>query len=232
MPGDVDDAASLTAAFQGANLIFGNTAFSNAFAMPTAEDLAKLTPGQTLREWCYELELQQGKNIVDAASSVGGLDLFIWSSLSHASKWSGGKYKGVFHFDSKAMVVEYAKEKYPELWKKTSLLQMGLFVTNWKWGQGAVPWEKVSMVAEFWIELMIVASRWIVGSQSPWKRRCTDPIHRSVRWWELRQGAFGGDSWQEPHRLRRSHHLGSVCGFMDEDDWLSGFVREDDCCCT
>lgn len=97
-----------------------------------------------MREWCYELEVRQGKNIADAASSVvDGLDLFVWSTLSHASKWSKGKYTGVYHFDSKAVVVEYTKEKYPALNGKTSLLQLGLFVTNWKWGQGAVPWEKV-----------------------------------------------------------------------------------------
>jgi hypothetical protein len=40
-------------------------------------------------------------------------------------------------------VVEYIHEKYPELGKKMNMLQMGLFITNWKWGQAAVPWEKV-----------------------------------------------------------------------------------------
>jgi len=124
-------------------VVFGNTAFNQAFISATPADLEKLSPGQTLREWCYELEVQQGKNIVDAVATVEGLELFIWSTLSDANKWSRGKYKGVFHFDSKANVVEYLKEKYPEVEKKTSLLQMGLFVTNWKWGAGAVPWEKV-----------------------------------------------------------------------------------------
>lgn len=77
-------------------------------------------------------------------ATVEGLELFIWSTLSDAGKWSGGKYKGVLHFDSKAKVVEYVRERYPEVGRKMSLLQLGLFVTNWKWGQGAVPWEKVS----------------------------------------------------------------------------------------
>ncbi|KAG4444382.1 hypothetical protein IFR05_000147 [Cadophora sp. M221] len=143
VPGDVDDVESLKAAFKGANLIFGNTAFSTVFAMPTEADIEKLSPGQTLREWCYELEVKQGKNVVDAAASVvDTLDLFIWSTLSHAKKWSKGKYAGVYHFDSKAVVAEYLSEKYPALGKKTSLLQLGLFITNWKWGQAAVPWEK------------------------------------------------------------------------------------------
>lgn len=112
--------------------------------MPTEADIEKLSPGQTLREWCYELEVKQGKNVVDAAASVTDtLDLFIWSTLSHAKKWSKGKYAGVYHFDSKAVVAEYLSEKYPALGKKTSFLQLGLFITNWKWGQAAVPWEKV-----------------------------------------------------------------------------------------
>lgn len=144
--GDADDVDSLKKAFKGAHTIFGNTAFSTAFASPTEADIAKLKPGQTLREWAFETEVQQGKNVADAVATVDGLELFIWSSLSHSKKWSNGKYAGVYHFDSKATVVDYINEQLPELAKKTSLLQMGLFITNWKWGQAAVPWEKVSLM--------------------------------------------------------------------------------------
>lgn len=111
---------------------------------PNSPDLAFLKAGQNVREMSYDLEYQQGKNIADAvASVVSGLELFIWSSLSNSTKWSGGKYKGVYHFDSKADVVDYINEKYPLLAQKMSILQMGLFVTNWKWGGVAVPWKKV-----------------------------------------------------------------------------------------
>jgi hypothetical protein len=123
--------------------VFGNTAFSEAFSNPTANNMPELTPGQTLREWCYETELQQGKNIADAVATVDNLDLFVWSSLSDAKKWSKGKYSGVYHFDSKAHVVEYINSTYPDLAKKMSIIQMGLFVNNWKWGQASVPWERV-----------------------------------------------------------------------------------------
>ncbi|KAK2616287.1 hypothetical protein QQS21_000721 [Conoideocrella luteorostrata] len=140
--GDADDVESIKAAVHGASIVFGNTAFSDAFASPTAEDMAKLRPGQSVREWCYEKELQQGKNIADAVATVDTLDLFVWSSLSHARKWSGGKYSGVFHFDSKAHVVDYINSVHPKLASKMSIMQMGLFITNWKWGQAAVPWEK------------------------------------------------------------------------------------------
>ena len=117
--GDVDDISSLKLAFQGASVIFGNTAFPNAFAMPTEADISKLKEGQTLREWCFETEVRQGKNISDAVASVNNLDLFVWSTLSDATKWSGGKYKGVYHFDSKAVVVDYIKDVYPQVADKT-----------------------------------------------------------------------------------------------------------------
>lgn len=145
MQGDVEDVSTLKSAFAGADIVFGNTAFSSAYAMPTEADIAKLKPKQTLREWCFESEVQQGKNIADALATIDGLELFVWSTLSHARKWSKGKYAGVCHFDSKAVVVDYINDVYPALAKKMSLLQMGLFVTNWRWGQAAVPWEKVSI---------------------------------------------------------------------------------------
>jgi len=143
LKGDANDAASIKAAVQGADVVFGNTAFSDAIGNPASADLKYLKPGQTIREMSYELELQQGKNIADAVASVGGLEKYIWSSLSDATKWSKGKYKGVYHFDCKAHVVDYINETYPELAKKLSILQMGLFITNWKWGQASIPWEKV-----------------------------------------------------------------------------------------
>ena len=124
-------------------MVFGNTVFPDVFQGPTEEDFKRLRPGQTIRQWCYELEYNQGKNIADAVATVDGLELFVWSSLSAAKKWSNGKYTGVYHFDSKADVVEYIHDKLPALAKKMTILQMGLFINNWRWGQAAVPWSKV-----------------------------------------------------------------------------------------
>jgi hypothetical protein len=143
--GDANDKASMVAAVENADVVFGNTVFDNSFADPTPDDLKKLRPGQTIREWCYELEYSQGKNIADAVGTVKGLELFVWSSLSSARKWSNGKYRGVYHFDSKADVVEYIQKQLPALAKKLSILQMGLFINNWRWGQVAVPWSKVKL---------------------------------------------------------------------------------------
>ena len=94
LKGDANDAISIKAAVQGADVVFGNTIFSDALSSPKSADLKYLKPGQTVREMCYELELQHGKNIADAVASVGGLEKYIWSSLSNATKWSKGEYKG------------------------------------------------------------------------------------------------------------------------------------------
>jgi len=79
-----------------------------------------------------DLEVQKGKNIAVAAAGVDTLERLVFSLLSNARKWSKGKYTWVYHFDSKARVAEYIAEALPELNKKMSILQVGLFATNWK----------------------------------------------------------------------------------------------------
>lgn len=135
MPGDINNVESLKKAFIGANLIFAVTDFWVPFFDPASK--SKLKPGETINEWSYEQELQQGRNIADAAASTVAdttLDLLVWSTLSATRKWSNDKYKWVYHFDSKAAVADYIVEKYPTLNAKTSQLQMGLFTTNWTFG--------------------------------------------------------------------------------------------------
>ena len=127
--GDLNDIDSLKSAFQGANAIFGTTDFWHPFFDP--ENQKKLKPGQTINEFCYDLEVSQGKNIADAAATVPGLERFVTSVLSKTKHWSNGKYTWVYHFDSKAAVVDYIKEKLPALAEKTSFLQLGMFMTNW-----------------------------------------------------------------------------------------------------
>ncbi|WQF90307.1 Putative NmrA-like domain, NAD(P)-binding domain superfamily [Colletotrichum destructivum] len=79
----------------------------------------------------------QGRNIVDAANAtLDTLDRFVLSTLSATKKWSKGKYSHNYHFDAKWQAVEYLKAMYPELAKKTSYLQMALYLTNWKGSTG------------------------------------------------------------------------------------------------
>ena len=128
---DVNDTDSLLAAFQGAHAIFAVTDFWGAFNDPANHEKAAAA-GQTINIFAYDHEIQQGKNVVDAAAKVEGLERFVYSALSDSTKWSKGKYTWVYHFESKAKVVEYVREKLPALDAKMSTLHLGFYTTNWK----------------------------------------------------------------------------------------------------
>jgi uncharacterized protein YbjT (DUF2867 family) len=81
--GDINDPATLIAAFHGADIIFGTTAYSSKALLPGMQQAS------------YELEVQQGKNIAEAAATVETTELFVWSSLSAATRWSKDKYSRI-----------------------------------------------------------------------------------------------------------------------------------------
>lgn len=56
------------------------------------------------------------------------LERFVFSTLPGFKEQSKGKYTYAYHFDSKAVITEYLKEK--ELWEKSSLLNMGFYTDN------------------------------------------------------------------------------------------------------
>lgn len=128
--GDLDEPSTLATLFHDANAIYAITDFWRPFFKPAYK--AELKPGQTMNEFCYEREIQQGKTLADAAAKVQSLERYVCSALSDMTKWSGGKYTWVYHFDSKAKVVEYIKASLPELAAKMSVLQIGLYATHWQ----------------------------------------------------------------------------------------------------
>jgi UDP-glucose 4-epimerase len=138
---DLNKPETLAAAFEGASVIFAVSDFWGLYGDPANKSKAK--PGQPMNVWAAEYETQQLKNVIDEAAKVPGLERFILSSLSNATKWSNGKYTHVYHFDSKANAEEYGKETYPDLWKKTSIYQAGYFLSNYRAG-GMSPPMKVS----------------------------------------------------------------------------------------
>ncbi|KAF4458814.1 hypothetical protein FALBO_14447 [Fusarium albosuccineum] len=125
---DIDDPATLPAAFEGANAIFAATNFMGLYIDPANQNKPK--PGQDLIEWVAEHETQQINSISNAAAKVPTLERYIISSLSNATKWSKGKYTHAHAFVSKARAVDYVKDSLPELWAKTSTFQAGWFLTN------------------------------------------------------------------------------------------------------
>jgi NmrA-like family len=137
--GDLDDGASLSNAFKGANVIFGVTDFWQGFWNPEFQKIAAET-GKTVNQLCYDMEVRQGKMIVDAANStIGTLDMLILSTIYSATQGSKGKMKTIYHFDAKWDAVEYTKITYPDLYKKTSLYQPAVYLSNWRNGGVTAP---------------------------------------------------------------------------------------------
>ncbi|KAJ5910489.1 NmrA-like family protein [Penicillium tannophilum] len=135
--GDLDDVVSLKRAFVGADVIFGVTDFWTIFQDP--ESQTKKKPGQELVEYCYEVELQQGKNIADAAAAVPDLFRYIFSSMANATTSSSGKYDKLYHMNSKAEAAVYA-QSLPTLAGKFSQIQAPIyFQLPWEWGLPTTP---------------------------------------------------------------------------------------------
>lgn len=141
---DLNDAVSLKAAFAGSTVVFGVTDFWGILGDPEVQARAQ-TSGIPANELAYELEVQQGRSVVDAAfATLDTLDRFVLSTLSPTKKWSKGKYTHNFHFDAKWEAVEYLQATYPALEKKTSYLQVALYLSNWRTNPLARP-TKVSL---------------------------------------------------------------------------------------
>jgi hypothetical protein len=128
------DPETLRDVFKGANLVFSVTDFWAPFFDPTNHERAQ-KEGKSIGQLGYELELEQGKNVVDAvARHVDGLDEvgLIGSTLCDARKIGGKEYTELWHFYGKSEVFpDYVEQKYPDLAKKTSYLHTGYFYTSW-----------------------------------------------------------------------------------------------------
>ncbi|KAF2123413.1 NAD(P)-binding protein [Dothidotthia symphoricarpi CBS 119687] len=103
---DIDDAASLKKAFEGAHVVFASTV--------TVYD------GKA-----YEHEVAHGRALADAAVAVG-VPFYIYSTLPNAGKISGGKLKNMGHFDGKAEVEQYIRT----LPLKSAFFAPGSFMSN------------------------------------------------------------------------------------------------------
>lgn len=69
---------------------------------------------------------------MDILSQSPILEHLIWSSLPSISRASNGKYNNVFHFDGKTEVDEYIEKRHPELWSKSTVLQIAPYFQAWQ----------------------------------------------------------------------------------------------------
>ncbi|CAI7567461.1 unnamed protein product [Penicillium pancosmium] len=145
---DLDDPSSLSSAFEDAHAIFAVSDFWGLFGDPASQAKAEAA-AQPLNIWAANHETQQLKDVIDAAAKIPSLERFVLSSLSDATKWSGGKYSHVYHFDSKANGETYGRENHPELWAKTSIFQAGYFLSNFVSNPITLPRKNTSGVAQF-----------------------------------------------------------------------------------
>ncbi|KAL4871541.1 hypothetical protein BDV12DRAFT_23662 [Aspergillus spectabilis] len=135
--GNFDNPTSLDAAFKGASAIFSVTDFWPPFFDPVQRQKAAES-GLSIGELCRDLEVLQSRNIIDAAAKVDTLERFIFSSLPDAHKVSQGKYKHVYHFESKGKSEGYGRTTHPTLWEKTNVFYAGLYLENWLGPAGAL----------------------------------------------------------------------------------------------
>jgi hypothetical protein len=155
MAADLNELSTLIPVFAGANMIFSVTNYWEPFFRPDCREAAE-AQGISVRKYAYNVELQQGLNVADAAATtVNTLDPngFIVSTLSHANKSSNGRFTECYHFDAKAEVFpDYVKEAHPELAKKMSCVQTGYFTSSYKFATDSYL-KKVSLCLLYSLEL-------------------------------------------------------------------------------
>jgi len=113
---------------RGANVVFGATDLG-PFSDPRNREKPNLR--QSLNEWVYKCEKQQGKNIFYAAVATEGLKRLVFSSLLDARKWSNVKYNQVWHFNSKAHVVQDASSIHLDFFEiQVNCIQIETYVSE------------------------------------------------------------------------------------------------------
>lgn len=127
---DLSDPTSLSQAFQDATAIFAVTDWMAIYQDPSTHS-ARLLPDQSVNQYACTLETQQARNVFDVASTIPTLERLVFSTLPYVSKKSHGEHTHAYHFDSKAIAVEYLQSTYPELWRKTSLIELGAYLENY-----------------------------------------------------------------------------------------------------
>ncbi|KAL9126312.1 MAG: hypothetical protein Q9217_004612 [Psora testacea] len=105
--GDVNDKGSLKHAFRDAHTVFAVTDY--------------------WQKMDAKLELQQGKDIADAAKEEGVQHL-IFSTLTNVTKLTSGKFPNVYHFDSKAHIEDYIRS----LGIPASFFMPGFYMSNFE----------------------------------------------------------------------------------------------------
>ncbi|KAK5120686.1 hypothetical protein LTR85_006044 [Meristemomyces frigidus] len=112
---DLNDIASLKAAFAGSYAVYGVTNFFDAYPA-VGKDKA------------IEIEAQLGINLAIAAAATSTLQHYVWSTLPNSRRVSGGKVV-VLHYEGKNKVDDYIKSQ-PALLQKTTFMWIPFYAQN------------------------------------------------------------------------------------------------------
>lgn len=115
---DLNDLASLQAAFAGSHIVFGVTNFFEPF-------IAHQSPVKAV-----EVEIQQGINLARAAAATSTLEHYIWSTLPNSKLISNGKF-AVPHFEGKNRIDAYIREHEQALLAKTTFFWVTWYHANY-----------------------------------------------------------------------------------------------------
>ncbi|KUI60472.1 NmrA-like family domain-containing protein 1 [Cytospora mali] len=110
---------------QGVEMVSADFNDKSALVHAMEESSAVFAATNYWEKMDMKLEIQQGKNLADAAKEAG-VNHFVWSSLLNINKLTNGKLPNVYHFDSKAMVEDYIRE----LGIPATFFMPGFFMSN------------------------------------------------------------------------------------------------------
>jgi hypothetical protein len=68
----------------------------------------------------FDVEYYQGRDVADIAASLPQLEHLIWATLPDGKAISNGKYSNIFHWQSKAAVIDYIRQSELSLWAETT----------------------------------------------------------------------------------------------------------------
>ncbi|KAL1847970.1 hypothetical protein Daus18300_013773 [Diaporthe australafricana] len=124
---DINNAASLRAAFAGSHAIFAATNFFEA--------LPELGVDKSM-----EVETRLGTNLADAAAATDTLEHYVWSTLPNSRRNTSGKVV-VPYYEAKNRVDDHIQTSHPALWRKTTFVWFGWYAGNMDY-----PWYRPSEV--------------------------------------------------------------------------------------
>ncbi|QIX00361.1 hypothetical protein AMS68_005878 [Peltaster fructicola] len=125
---DLGDVGTIERALVGVTHVFATTD-SNRTIYSAISKPEILPQGHSPRSYAYELEIQQGKNLLQAAAASTTLRVLVWSSLTSPKKWSHGRYTKVSMWDAKEEIADMLAAD-SGIRDKLRILVLGFFTTN------------------------------------------------------------------------------------------------------